>query len=199
MKIDPSRLRRRILTVQIAGWPRVIPLRHRATPASAGLGSSRFSDPDRTFRVLYAGENFATAFAEGVVRDRLAGKSRRFLYRPYIEQLALTEIASSRPLVLLDLTGEAAYELGVDTDVRGSRAHTAGQMFSRAVHAQMPDVDGLLFPSRLTDKRCIAAYDRAFDDLSGTPPIGLIQADQLAAELERLDITLRRRRGLAPS
>jgi len=199
VKIDPSRLTGRILTAQIVGWPRVVPLRHRATPASAGFGSSRFSDPDRKFRVLYAGEDFATAFAEGVVRDRLAGKSRRFLYRPFLEQLGLTEIASSRPLALLDLTGAAAYELGVDTDVKGSRSHTSGQMFSGAVHEQMPDVDGLLFSSRLTDKRCIAIYDRALVALSGTPPIGLIQADQLAKELERLEITVRRRRGLGPS
>lgn len=196
MKIDTARLETQLLKTAIADWPRVIPLRHNATPASAGHGSSRFSDPRRGFRVLYAASNFSTAFAEGVVRDRFVSKSRRFLYRPYLDSLALTEIGSSRALTLLDLTGEAAYRLGVDTDVKGARAHLGGQRFSAAVHAQMPEVDGILFSSRLTDGPCIAVYDRAFDALSGKRPIPLIQSAQLPNELARLGITVRRARAL---
>ena len=90
--------------------------RHRATPADAGFGSSRFSSPSGTFRVLYAADNFPTAFAEAVVRDRFEGKARRFLYRPYLERLCVTAISSNRALALLDLRGAAAYELGIDTD-----------------------------------------------------------------------------------
>jgi hypothetical protein len=195
VKLATSKLRGRIIEARMADWPRILPSRHRSTPASAGFGSSRFSSLAGTFRVLYAADNFPTAFAEAVVRDRFEGKTRRFLYRPHLEQLCVTSINSSRKLALLDVRGATLYEMGIDTDASRARAHTSGQALSEAVHADMPDVDGILFSSRLTTGDCVAIYDRAFPALSGTPPVALIQAALLPGELTRLDITVRRKRG----
>jgi hypothetical protein len=197
VKIITSKLRERLIKAQLADWLRILPSRHRATPIGAGFGSSRFSSPTRTFRVLYAADNFPTAFAEAVVRDRFEGKTRRFLYRPYLDKLCATAISSSRELTLLDLTGAAAYELGIDTDANRARAHTSGQAMSEAVHAEMPEVDGILFNSRLTTGNCVAVYDRAFYALSGVLPIALLQSALLPAELRRLGITVRHARGFA--
>ncbi len=198
MKLVTSKLRERVIEAKLSDWPRILPTRHRATPAGAGFGSSRYSSPTDAFRVLYAADNFSTAFAEAVVRDRFEGKSRRYLYRPHLEQVCLTAISSSRELALLDLRGAGAYELGVDTDASRARDHTIGQTFSQAVHDELADVDAILFDSRLTTGACVAIYDRAFSALSGTLPIGLLQAALLPAELTRLGITLRRQRGYAP-
>jgi hypothetical protein len=197
VKIVTSKLRQRVITARIADWPRILPSRHRATPADGGFGSSRYSSPTAAFRVLYAADNFPTAFAEAVVRDRFEGKVRRFLYRPHLDQLCVTAISSNRELTLLDLMRAAAYELGIDTDASRARAHAPGQALSEAVHAEMPDVDGILFNSRLTTGGCVAVYDRAFSALSGTPPIALLQSALLPAELTRLGITVRRARGFA--
>lgn len=198
MKIVPSNLRERVIVASLSDWPRIMPSRHRSTPADAGLGSSRYSSPTDAFRVLYAADSFASAFAEAVVRDRFEGKSRRFLYRPHLEQLCITAVSSSRDLTLLDLRGEAAYELGIDTDATRARNHKSGQNLSQAVHDQLPDVDAILFDSRLTAGACVAVYDRAFSALSGQVPIGLLQATLLPAELTRLKITVRRKRGVGP-
>lgn len=198
MKLVASKLRDRLIAASLSDWPRILPTKHRATPTGAGFGSSRYSSPTDSFRVLYAANSFATAFAEAVVRDRFEGKSRRYLYRPHLEQACLTAISSRRDLTLLDLRGAAAYELGVDTDASRARDHTAGQAFSQAVHDQMADVDAILFDSRLTTGACVAIYDRAFSALSGTVPIGLLQAALLPAEIARLGITLRRQRGYSP-
>jgi hypothetical protein len=197
VKIVTFKLRERVISARIADWPRILPSRHRATPADAGFGSSRFSSPSRAFRVLYSADNFPTAFAEAVVRDRFEGKARRFLYRPHLDQLCVTTISSSRELALLDLMGAAAYEVGIDTDTNRARAHTLGQALSEAVHAEMPNIDGILFNSRLTTGSCVAIYDRAFAALSTTPPIALLQSALLPAELTRLGITVRRKRGFA--
>ena len=197
MSIVTSKLRDRVIQARIADWPRILPSRHRATPADAGFGSSRFSSPSNAFRVLYAADNFSTAFAEAVVRDRFEGRMRRFLYRPHLEQLCVTAISSDRELALLDLSGAAPYELGIDTDTSRARDHLSGQMLSEAVHAEMPDVDGILFNSRLTTGGCVVVYDRAFSALSGTLPIGVLQSAVLPAELTRLEITVRRQRGFA--
>lgn len=198
MKLVTSKLRGRVIAARLSDWPRILPTQHRATPTDAGFGSSRYSSPTDSFRVLYAANNFPTAFAEAVVRDRFEGKSRRYLYRPHLEQVCLTAISSSRDLTLLDLRGAAAYELGVDTDASRARDHAVGQTFSQAVHDQMADIDAILFDSRLTTGACVAIYDRAFSALSGTVPIGLLQAALLPAEIIRLGITLRRQRGYTP-
>jgi RES domain len=197
VKLVASKLRERVIAAKLADWLRILPTKHRATLAGAGFGSSRYSSPTDAFRVLYAADNFSTAFAEAVVRDRFEGKSRRYLYRPHLEQVCLTAIRSSRELALLDLRGAGAYELGVDTDASRAHDHTIGQAFSQAVHDELADVDAILFDSRLTTGACVAIYDRAFSALSGTLPIALLQAALLPAELTRLGITLRRKRGYA--
>lgn len=194
-----KRLGERVITTRVEDWPRIMPSLHRATPVGAGFGSSRFSSPSRAFRILYAAENFSTAFAEGVVRDRFEGKARRFLYRPHLEALCITAISSGRELNLLDLTGAATYELGLDTDANRARGHQSGQAFSEELYQNMPEVDGILFESRLTTGRCIAIYDRALSTLSAPAPLALVQIAVLPAELERLDITVRRQRGIATS
>ncbi|MER9291497.1 RES family NAD+ phosphorylase [Mesorhizobium sp. M0510] len=199
MILIPERIRERTIAARVRDWPRILPSRHRSAPVGAGFGSSRFSSPSRKFKVLYAGEDFATAFAEAVVRDRFEGKSRRYLYRPSLEALCITSISSGRELTLLDLTGAGAYELGVDTDTNRARDHQVGQEFSEALHAQIPDVDGILFDSRLTSGRCIAVYERALPALSGQPPIALLQAAELVNELRRLDIVVRRERSYGVS
>lgn len=107
----------------------------------------------------------------------------------------MTSISSSRELTLLDLRGAAVYEVGIDTDASRARSHASGQALSEAVHADMPDIDGILFNSRLTSGDCMAIYDRTFKALSGSPPVALVQAAMLPTELARLGITVRRKRG----
>ena len=80
-------------------------------------------------------------------------------------------------------------------DASRARAHTSGQALSEAIYAEMPEVGGILFNSRLTTGACVAVYDRAFSVLSGTLPIDLLQSALLPPELKRLGITVRRRRG----
>ena len=195
MKLVAKKIRERIITAGVSDWPRILPGRHRGQPTGAGFGSSRFSSPLRQFKVLYAGEDFATAFAEAVVRDRFQGRQRRVLYRPHLDALCVTATSSLRDLALVDLSGAGSYELGIDTDANRARDHGRGQEFSQLLHDQLPDVDGILFDSRLTNARCIAVYERAVPSLSGSSPISLLQAAELVPELERLEITIRRERG----
>ena len=96
MKLVPSKLRERVIAARLLDWPRILPTKHRATPADAGFGSSRYSSPTGAFRVLYAADIFSTAFAEAVVRDRFEGKSHRYLYRPHLEQVCLTVMGVTR-------------------------------------------------------------------------------------------------------
>ena len=193
MKLDQKRVAAATIQQPLGRWPRIIAASHAITPADTGFGSSRFSSPSHAFRVLYAAEDFGTSFAEAVVRDRFVGKQRRYLYRETLEDLMVTEIGSRTDLALLDLTGDAAYELGIDTDAKGARAHTAGQDLAEELHATTM-IDGILFDSRLRDRRCVAIFDRAFARMVASPPIPLVSVAALPGEITRLAIVLRRKR-----
>jgi len=65
------------------------------------------------------------------------------------------------------------------------------------VNAEMTDIDGNRRQLAPDHRRCVAIYDRAFLALSGTPPVALLRAVLLPAELVRLGITVRRKRGYA--
>lgn len=194
MSLDLRRIAARTRDVSLNAWPRIIPAEHARTPTGAGFGSSRFSSPSHAFRTLYAGDSFSVAFAEAVVRDRYVGLKRRYLYRPMLEALVVTEIATKSPLAILDFTGSAAYELGVNTDAKGARDHTAGQSFAEELYA-VTTLDGILFNSRLEGRRCVAIFDRGFAKLMGTVPVDLVAVHSFAGEIARLGITVRRKRG----
>jgi len=193
VKLDLARIAAASGPVDLAGWPRIFPAKHLSTPTDAGFGSSRFSSPAHTFRVLYAAEDFPTAFAESVVRDRFEGKTRRYLFQPALDALVATTISTTEPLQLLDLTGAAAYELGIDTDAKGARAHRSGQRFAEGLQVATK-LDGILFSSRLTANPCVAIFDRAFAHLTATPPLALVSVAALPGEIKRLGISVRRRR-----
>lgn len=197
MKLPTGLLKSRSVLVSLGAWPRIIKAAHATTPARTGFGSSRFSSPSYAFRILYAAEDFRTAFSEAVIRDRLEGKQRRFLYRPHLEALMVTDISSTGDLKILDLTNGGTYELGINTDVGGARSHEAGQKFSEELHAKT-DFDGILFNSRLTTTTNVAIYERAFPRIAGSTPVQMTRLQQLYDETKRLDITIRRKYGSGP-
>lgn len=192
MKSDLKRIAARTGSVELTDWLRIMPARHRSMPCDGGFGSSRFSSPARAFRVLYAAQDFPTALAEAVIRDRFVGKQRRYIYRPYLEGLVVAELSTFAPLELVDLCGSAAYELGVDTDAKGSRDHQAGQKFAEDLHKRTA-ADGILFTSRLTGSLCVAVFDRAFPKLTAPPSVDLVKVAALTTELARLNVSVRRR------
>lgn len=195
MKLNSRRLNSRVIEAPLRAWPRVIHIDHRKTPCDTGFGSSRFSSPSKAYRVLYAGVDFATAFSEAIIRDRFIGKSIKYLYLPFLEKRLATEISSSTNLRLLDFTGSAAHDLGVDTDAKGARSHGKGQEFGEALHSQT-DLDGLVFASRLTGRNCVAIFDRAFAKLTAAAPREIIKLKEFWNEVDRQEIVVRRKRGL---
>ena len=190
MKLNLARTAARTGPVELLDWPRIIPGRHRDTPCGAGHGSSRFSSPGRNFRILYAAQDFPTALAEAVIRDRFVGKQRRYLYRPFLESLSATTISTIEPIMLIDLRGDGAYDLGVDTDAKGSRIHAAGQAFAEVLH-QRTSADGILFDSRLTSAPCVAIFDRAFAHLRASPAVDLVRVAALPDELRARGVVVR--------
>lgn len=152
-------------------------------PLSVSGGASRFSPrkpnrgPTGLFGVIYLALDLATAVYETLIRDRFDLNPWRLLLPPdYLSHDAVNiSTSTAQAVTLLDLSQGNAVRCGVPTDVIRYSMHTDGQYFSEFVHGEMPAVDGFLYHSRLTERPCIAIYDRACHKLTAVPPMQLTQ------------------------
>ena len=142
-----------------------------SSPLGCSHGPSRFSPPSGSyskFGIIYGAADLATASYESIIRDRFDAKSSRDLEKGDYNARSAVNVSSApgQTLNLLDLTGGNAVRHSVPTDIIRYSNHADGQRFSEFVHANIPQVDGFLYASRLTEVLCVAIYDRAIPKLA---------------------------------
>ena len=145
-------------------------------------GAGRFDDPERSFGVLYVSEDASGAFIETF------GRRVRFhvLVQSELNARALTRIAPSRPLRLVDLSGSGLARIGADARIL-TGDHEIAQRWSRAFWHHPSQPDGVYYRARHDPSRpCAALFDRAASDLHladqhqfGTPDDDPLLADIL--------------------
>ena len=193
MKLDPVTVNDLALAFQPISFLRIMPSDKMATPLGMGYGHSRFSSPNKTFRVVYLAHDLATAIAETIVRDRFEGASGRVLDETEIEEWAIAEVSATIPFTVLDLRTAGLLRLGVSTDAARGKAHREGQALSETVYSAFA-IDALLYSSRLTAADCLAVYDRAVVNLKSTSAVPLLRHPGLVAALKLLSVAIRKHR-----
>ncbi|MGO6715201.1 RES family NAD+ phosphorylase [Rhizobium ruizarguesonis] len=164
--------------------------RSRRDASRYGLRKTRFSSPRDKFRLLYLAQDPATAIAETIVRDRFQGKAERLILREEFDRYSIAVIRNPSPLFLLDLRYEGANLLGVSTDAVRARAQTSGRRLSQEIYDRT-DFDGILYMSRITNKQCVAVYDRATASIEADGPAwDLIRLSALGPILDALHLTV---------
>lgn len=191
MKQDPKRLDPHAISLDVSSFVRILRAKYAHQPKGLNQGPSRFSSPSGVFRVLYAAEDFPTALAEAVVRDRFVGRQRRYIGWSTLAARSVTLISTMAPLRVLDVRGPVAYTLGIDTNAVRGRSHDLGQAFSEWLHAETV-FDGLLYDSRLTGRPCIAVYERALGRIDASHAKPLLAHADLVPELHRMNIIVRK-------
>ncbi len=162
-------------------------------PLGWGPGLNRFSDPTgKAFGVVYLGSSAKVAFVETLLRDAADGRDGDcVLELAELEARSLATIEPTEVLRLVDLTGDGPIRMGVPSDVAGARDQTLAQKWSVAFHDHPDRPDGVFYPSRLNEERCIAFYDRALGKLKATATPRLMEcAIELAAILDDLGVAL---------
>lgn len=191
MKLDPKTVAELALAFRPQSYLRVMPAAHAITPLGMGFGHTRFSSPDRAFRLAYVARDLATAIAETIVRDRFEGVTDRVLDSTEIEEWAVAEVTAPSPLVVLDLRTTGLLRLGVSTDAARAKEHREGRQLSKAVYDGFA-IDGLLYSSRLTSTECVAVYDRAVEvKLTSTPAVNLVRHTGLVSALNAIGVSIR--------
>jgi len=187
---DPDRLRSGLRTIRLGRVFRVIHRDHRDTPLAAVPRPSRFSDPQSRYAVLYAAASVRCAFWETLGRNRFARRRRRELPRFEAEARLVVSIRCDRPLALIDLRGDGPVRIGAPSAVAHDGNHAAGRALSAAVHGDVPEADGFLFPSRFTGDRCVAVFERAFPRLQTIEVAELVRHPEFLEALGDYDIAL---------
>ena len=174
-------------------WRRIYESRF-PDPLGWGHGLNRFSDPTgHAFGVVYLGSSAKAAFVETVLRDAADGRGLDcVLDMAEIEKRLLASIRVIEVLRLVDLTNDGPLRMGVPSDAIRARDQTLSRRWSVGFHGHPNRPDGVYYPSRLNEERCIALYDRALSKLEvlGTPRLTDCRAE-LAAILDDLEIALR--------
>jgi len=191
MTLDPAILARLSVSVDVTNYVRIIARVHAATPLGMGPGRSRFSSPRNKFQVLYLAQDPTTAFAETMVRDRYEKMAERLLLEDELDRYSIAAVRNPRPLFLIDLRNEGASLLGVSTDAVRAKAQAAGRRLSQSLYDQTT-VDGIVYMSRITNRQCIAVYDRAVAASleADSPALGLPRLANLRSILASLHITV---------
>ena len=171
---------------------RIMSQRHVGSPLGTSAADSRFATRTGTYTVLYAAPNFTTAFIETIVRDRFAHRRTRRVALREITERAWVRIAArpGTPLTLLDLRADGCTRIGAPTDVVQARNHAAGRAFSKIIHAEHADVDGIVYPSRLTGEGAYSIFDRSVGKLTAGEQGQLEKHVALPSVLERHGIGL---------
>ena len=185
-----DRLRSRLRSIRLGRVFRVIHRDRRPTPLGASPAPSRFSDPRGGYAVLYASESVRCAFWETLGRNRFARRRRRELPRSEVEVRLVVSMGSTEPLALIDLRGDGPVRIGAPSAVAHDGNHAAGRVLSAAVHAGVPEADGILFASRFTGDSCVAVFDRAFGKLRVLSVAELVRHVEFLDALDDYDIVL---------
>ena len=140
--------------------------------------------------MLYASETVRCAFWETLGRNRFARRRRRELPRTEVEARLVVSILSIEPLALIDLRGDGPARIGAPSAVAHDGNHASGRALSAAVHADVPEADGFLFPSRFTGDTCVAVFQRAFGKLMALDMAELVRHVEFLDALGDYDIVL---------
>lgn len=191
MRFDQQILQGLVVRLRVDDYVRILAREHAATPLGMGFGKSRFSSPRDKFKLLYLAQDVKTAVAETIIRDRFEGKTERLVLQEEFDRYSVTSVRNSRPLFLLDLRFEGASLLGVSTDAVRARAQAGGRRFSQKLYDQT-GLDGIVYMSRITNKQCVAVYDRVVKTSldADSPAADLPDLACLPSVVEELHVTI---------
>jgi hypothetical protein len=155
---------------------------------------ARFNAPAAEYGTTHLGDDLACCFVETFGRlDTAAATTVRTVGQAQLLAACVSEIVSTRPLTLVDLTGSGPRRLDADARLFASE-HAVARLWGRALWAHPSQPDGLLFPSRHDPSLpSLALFDRARDAVQAGAPQSLatLPLTVLGALLDRYDFSLR--------
>ena len=92
--------------------------------------------------------------------------------------------------MLLDLRGDGCARIGAPSDAVHARNHAAGRALGKAIYAEYPGIDGLVYGSRLTGADVYAVFDRGIRMLRAVETGLLVDRIELPRLFSKHDMRL---------
>lgn len=125
----------------------------------------RFDDPAQVYGATYTAFDIKVAFAETILHKNGYFTDNRWLIdeKNILERHVVTYMRPLKPkLAVADLTGARLKALGLNNDLCSSDDYIESMAISSALHAQLPDLDGILYVSRqMNTDFAVALFERS--------------------------------------
>lgn len=156
----------------------------------------RFDAPDRSFGVMYAAFDLATAFAEGVLRDKLIRSADVILDYHDLESRSVVELkagADDRPLRLIKLYDEGLAAAHTDNQISVRDHYPTTQRWAQIFHAHTVSADGMVYMSRyMGTGKSVALFDRCGAAVAVGDPTPLLEHREFASVAAMFDLAVDR-------
>lgn len=159
---------------------------HSATRGAADLNPTPrprvrtggpFDSLDGSYAYLYVGDSPAAAVAETLCRNLPVDQSPRLIPRIQVRGRLLSELRTTRPVRVADLTGTGAARLNADVWLTkcDPSGYLAARRWAAAVLAANPDIDGLQYRPR-HDENNLAWMLAAGPTVTAHPAVSAVSA-----------------------
>jgi RES domain len=131
----------------------------------------RFDDPAQVYGTTYSALDIRVAFAETILHQDGYFTGNQWV----IDEASIMQrhvVSYARPanpdLLVADFTGASLKALGLNNDLCSSNDYRRSMAVSSALHAQVPDVDGIMYVSRqMNTGLAVALFERSEVVLGG--------------------------------
>jgi hypothetical protein len=156
----------------------------------------RFDAPDRSFAVMYAAFDLATAFAETVLRDKPIRSDDVILDYHDLESrsvITLLRGADNRPLRLIKLYDEGLAAAHTDNQISARDHYPTTQRWAQIFHAHSISADGLVYMSRyMGARKSVALFDRCSAAVAAGDATPLLEHREFASVVAMFDLAIDR-------
>ena len=156
----------------------------------------RFDSPDRSFGVMYATFDLATAFAETVLRDKPMHSDDVILDYRDLEARVVIELKrgpDNRPLRLIKLYDEGLAAAHTDNQISARDHYPTTQRWAQIFHAHSIAADGIVYMSRyMGARKSVALFDRCAAAVATGPATALLEHRDFAGVVELFDLAIDR-------
>src|ERR1700738_325097 len=139
----------------------------------------RFDSPDRSFGVMSAAFDLATAFAETVLRDKPMHSDDVILDYHDLESRVVIELKrgpDNRPLRLIKLYDEGLAAAHTDNQLSARDHYPTTQRWAEMFHAHSVAADGIVYMSRdMGARKSVALFDRCSAAVAADSATALLQ------------------------
>jgi hypothetical protein len=156
----------------------------------------RFDSPDRSFGVMYAAFDLATAFAETVLRDKSMHLDDVILDYQDLESRMVVELKrgpDNRPLRLIKLYDEGLAAAHTDNQISARDHYPTTQRWAQIFHAHSIAADGIVYMSRyMGARKSVALFDRCGAAVAAGSATPLLEHRDFAGVVEMFDLAIDR-------